>query len=163
MSRKYLPIELLNPENVCCVSYPISEEKINKIIEMNNIKKCETDKNINNDEMDTNEECDSNKKNVDQVQKNTSNNEINTIEECESDQDISDIKSRVNIIGIFVDDKFHKYDKPNCFFSEPMDLPIDHKIKTSSSHVIKRVIGEVHAPEKCECNRENPKTYLTVI
>lgn len=90
-------------------------------------------------------------------------NEIHHIKTVSSDKkyDFNE-KMKMNIIGILVDGKFHKYDKPNCFFSEPMILPKDCEIKNYSyPFFTNSLIGDVYEPKLCTCDRNNPKTYLT--
>ena len=144
MTDKYLPIELLNPENIRRISYPINKEEYDRM--HNYIKKSVISD--YDEENESDQEDNINKKN-------------NTDEENESDQeDNSNEKMTIHILGILVDGRFHKYEKPNCFLSEPMDLPENYTLK-ASVYNMEGMIGEVYDPKICTCNMNNPKTYIT--
>ena len=135
MSEKYLPAELLKVENVRQLSYPISQEEYDKMYKQ---------------------------KPIFFVPEDSSTSDESNIVDVSFDIDNTSEKIEMHIIGILVDGKFHEYEKPNYFLSEPTILLDDYMIESvTNTRIAQCVIGEVYEPPICTCDMNNPKTYLT--
>lgn len=82
-------------------------------------------------------------------------------EEEEEEEEEGYVVRKMHVFAMLVDGNFHRYDKPNCFFAEPMVIPSECKIRDVSAFCINRMVGKIFNPGECTCDSDNSITYLT--